>query len=440
MPPVDSLRSLYAQLHNPRLRQPAAYEISRRNTTASGRATSVIRLMSTLLVAAATGTALGSAQTTWWLAAIAPAFAGSLLAIIHTRQDVIEAMVQSPLRPLRPLGRQLNADGWKRVSLPGVLETFAPLLMAWMVGSPAGPFPGHPVAQLAAVAGTLLYSSLGTLHWIIESIFYQPESARTWSVDFARLSRAAVPALLAAVYSLLLSRNTTGATAGYPWLAACFLLLYPAVVFYEKTLASALAEMQPAVMAQRLKDATVVHSSISNPLHYVLLAAKHRPAGESEPLLVYLRGELQRCLNELDHQHPAATIAEVIEEVRSSLLPPDRTRLIVSGPLTSRTLTPMHASLARSVLADLCCNALKEVKDGQLPTATITAEEEQGMLTLRVTDNGPGFAAAGKQEIGTSLTRLRQLLGQLQGQLTIEPGHPAGTKVTASWPLARTES
>ncbi|MFJ6919228.1 ATP-binding protein [Streptomyces sp. NPDC101133] len=434
---VASLRRLYEELHDPRLRQPSTYEISRRNTTASGRATSVIRLLCTLLVIGATATAL-TTQTRWWLAVAAPALVGSLLAILHTRQDLIEAMVQSPLCLLRPLGRQLNADSWTRLNLPGVLETVGPLLMAWMVGSPEGPFAGDSTALLAAAVGTLLYSSLGTLHWITESVFYQPEPTKAWSVGFARLARAAVPALLGLVYGLLLSRNTSGPTVLLPWLSCSFLLLYPATVFYEKTLTNALAEMRPAVVAQRLRDATVVHSSISNPLHYVFLAAKHRPAGDAEPLMIYLRGELQRCLDELDHQHPAATISEIIEGVRNSLLPTDRGRLNVSEPVTTRRLSPMDASLARSILADLCCNALKEVHHGQAPTATVTTHDDQGTLTLRVIDDGPGIRIT-DGTIGTSLTRLRQLLGQLQGHLSIEPAGPVGTVVTASWPLTRSE-
>ncbi|MFF4324142.1 hypothetical protein [Streptomyces sp. NPDC001568] len=442
----QSLTSALAALHDPRLRRPSVYEISRRNTTAMGRATSALRFLAALVFAAALGRVpLGSGGSPWWWVVTVPAFAGSALAVVHTHQDLIEAMMRSRLAPLRVIGRELDLHGWQKVNFPAVLETFGPLVLAWTVGAPAGPFTGHPGAQLIATAATLLYSGLGTLHWIVESVFYQFEPTKAWSVAFARLARAVVPALLGTVYGLLLSRNAdaTGANAGLPWLAAVFLLLYPATVVYERILTSALNEMRPAIVAQRLKDATIVHSSISNPLHYVLLAARERPAADAEPLMIYLRGELRRCLDELDHQHPSATIGEIVDAVRAGLLPDDRHRLAFASPGSPRRLSPMDASLARSILADLCCNALKEVRGGHRPRAVVTAVYEEDVLTLVVSDDGPGFgggadAASGTTAgaaPGTSLVRLRQLLGQLRGNLTFRPGDVTGTVVTASWSL-----
>jgi signal transduction histidine kinase len=423
--------SVWNLLHDPDLRRPAAYMISRRTTTASGRSTSVIRLLCCVIVVAIGLSVVGTGDSAWWLAVAVLPFAGSVLAILHTREEIIAEMMNHRARLVRALGRRLTSGAWTRLNLPGVLETLGPLVMVWMIGEPAGPFTGHPAAQTLAAASTLLYSALGTLHWAIDSVFYQPESTKAWSVSFARLARAVVPLLLGGVYGYLLSRNTDTATAGLPWLALCFLLLYPAVVFFEKSLTSALVEIEPAVIAQRLRDATVVHSSISNPLHFVLMAARRHPAGDAEALLIYLRTELDRCRDELDNQHPPATVGQIVEGVRNSLLPEDRTRLLFDEPDTAALLSPVDASLVRSVLADLCCNALKEVRGDRLPTATVTTDQKDTTITLQVTDDGSGMTE--EWHPGTSLGRLRKLLVQLDGGLTFRPTQPSGTTATASW-------
>ncbi|MET9484517.1 hypothetical protein [Streptomyces sp. NPDC006638] len=434
--PVHVVHHMWELLHDPKLRNRSAYEIACRNTTASGRATSGIRLACSLIVATIAWTTLGPADSPWWPVITVLPFVGSVLAIIHTREDIIGDMTQSRFPPVRMIGAELERGGWKRLNLPAVLETFGPLAMAWMIGAPSGPFAGNADAQLLAASATLLYSGTGTLHWIIESVFYQPNTLEAWSVGFARAARAVVPVLLATVYAVLLSRNTGDTLAALPWLATCFLLLYPATVFYEKALRSAVAEIAPAVMAQRLKDATVVHSSISNPLHYVLMAARNHPAGDAENLIIYLRGELGRCLDELDHEHPPAIVEEIVDGVRDSLLPGDRARVVVDERQASVELSPVDASLARSVLADLCCNALKAGEDGRLPRAVVVTTCTDGRLMIRVTDNGPGMGDGWQP--GDSLRRLGQILAQLDGRLDFHTD-PAGTVVTATWALTRTE-
>lgn len=438
MSPWHLAHRAWELLHDPELRDRATYEIARRNTTASGRATATIRLACSLIVAALTWTTLGPVDSPWWPAITVLPFIGSVLAIIHTREDIIGEMTQSRFFPVRMVGIQLERDGWKRLNLPAFLETLGPLVMAWMVGAPSGPFTGDPGSQLLAASATLLYSGTGTLHWIIESVFYQPNAGEGWPVGVARTARAVAPALLAAVYAALLSRNTGGSLTTLPWLAMCFLLLYPATVFYEKVLRSAVTQIRPAVMAQRLRDATVVHSSISNPLHYVLMAARNQPAGDAENLMIYLRGELGRCLDELDHEHPPATVEEIIDGVRKSLLPEDRSRLSPNEQQASTILHPVDASLARSVLADLCCNALKADGYGQLPRAAVASTCSGGRLTIRVTDDGP--ATGDGWQPGKSLVRLGVLLGQLGGGLDFYPGPSAGMAVAATWTLERTEN
>lgn len=435
--PAHLVRHTWELLHDPKLRDRSPYEIACRNTTASGRPTSVIRLLCSLLVATITWTTLGPTDSPWWPAVTAVAFIGSALAILHTREDLIGAMAQSRFLPVQMIGVELERDSWKRLNLPGVLETVGPLAMAWMIGEPSGPFTGDLDARLLAASATLLYSGMGTLHWIIESVFYKSAASGGLPVAVARAARAGAPVVLGGVYALLLSRNADGTLTALPWLAACFLLLYPATVFYEKVLRSAVTEIEPAVVAQRLKDAAVVHSSISNPLHYVLLAARNHPAGDAENLIIYLRGELDRCLNELDHEHPATTVKEIVAGIRASLLPRDRARLVVDEQPASTVLGPIDASLARSVLADLCCNALKGGGDGRQPRAAVTTACTDGRLTIRVTDDGPGMGDGWQP--GVSLNRLRDILRQLNGSLDFQPGLGTGTVVTATWAVARTE-
>ncbi|MFZ3468291.1 hypothetical protein ACODT3_35810 [Streptomyces sp. 4.24] len=425
----------WMRMHNPKLRERHTYRVAQRATTASGSSTPFIRLLCCLLVLGAglwATTGEGRGDRRWWLALIAVAAVGAALAVVHAQAETIRAMMRSRSWPVRMLGRNLEKFGWNRVNLPGVLETVGPLLMAWMVGAPSGPFQDRPAAQLVGAAATLLFSALGTLHWATDSIFYQPDKSKAWPVGAARLMRAAVPVLLAMAYGSLLARNTGGPTSSLPWLAAVFLLIHPAVVYFERVLMSAEIERRPAVEAQRLTDATVVHARISNPMHFVLTAVRDRPA-EAEQLMVYLRSELERCLQELDHGHDPATVQEVFTSVRGGLLPEDRERLALASSAVDEELTSVDASLTRSVLADLCCNALKEAHAGQLPevVVSVTYDEERFQLVIDVADNGPGMGE--DWQPGPSLRRLHRLLDKKAGGLSYRPNSPAGMVVRAKW-------
>ncbi|MFJ8011403.1 hypothetical protein [Streptomyces sp. NPDC096339] len=421
-------------MHHPKLRQLQTYRVAQRATTASGSSTPFIRLLCCVLVFSAglwATTGEGREDRRWWLLLIAVAAVGAALAVVHAQAETIRAMMRSRFWPVRLLGRNLERFGWNRVNLPGVLETVGPLLMAWLVGEPSGPFEGRPAAQLVAAAATLLFSALGTLHWATDSIFYQPDKTKAWSVGSARLMRAIVPVLLAVVYGGLLARNTDGATNTLPWLAAVFLLIYPAVVYFERVLMSAEIERRPAVEAQRLTDATVVHARISNPMHYVLMAVRDRPA-DAEHLMVYLRSELERCLQELDHGHGPATVQEVFASVRGGLLPADRGRLTLAAGAVDEELTSVDASITRSVLADLCCNALKETRAGRAPEVVVSVAHEEGIhLVVEVADDGPGMGEDWRP--GPSLRRLHNLLDTRGGGLSYRPNGPGGMVVRATW-------
>ncbi|MFE9181364.1 hypothetical protein ACFYN5_34510 [Streptomyces sp. NPDC007126] len=436
-------RSFWQSLHDPGLRSRHTYQVARRATTASGRVTPHLRLFGCLLVLAAGLWAAVeddggvSGDHALWLGVISLPVAGAALAVIHGRAEVIFGLTRSAWGPVRLLGRALYRFSWNRVNLPGILETIGPLVMAWMVGAPSGPFTGHPAAQLVGAAATVLFSALGTLHWATDSIFYQPEKSKAWPVEFARLMRAGAPLLLALVYGCLLSRNTSEATSTLPVLAGALLLVYPAVTYFEHVLRSSEMERRPAVVGQRLADATVVHARISNPLHFVVMAVRERPQADAEALMVYLRGELERCLKELDHGHAPASLAEVAAGVRDSLLPQDRERLVLDEGAAAQTrLSSADASLARCVLSDLCCNALKETRDGQRPRARVGFSREAGdaLLILTVTDDGPGFDDNWQQ--GVSLHRLGQLLRERHGALEFETGPDGrGVVATAQWQL-----
>ncbi|MGW3938369.1 hypothetical protein [Streptomyces phaeochromogenes] len=426
--------SLWTWLHNPGLRTRHTYLIARRSSTSLGRTTTYVRLLCCVIVAITGFSAVGNTSTAWWLTLIVLPFLGSALAIIHAREDIIKVMMYSRLWPLRMLGRNLQSTGWvAQFNLPGILEGVGPLLVAWMVGAPSGPFAEHPAQQIIAAAAVLLYGWLGTLHWAIDSTLYHYLPGLAWPVWFTRLARGVAPAGFAVLYGWLLSRDTTADTVTIPFLAAAFLLLYPSVLVYEQFLASAEIERIPAVMAQRLKDATIVHSNISNPLHFVLMAIRNRSTDDAEALLIYLRGELERCLGELDHGHSPAAFDEVVKGVQNSLLPQDRQRIVLGDRATMGRLTSTDASVARCVLADLCCNALKETREGSDPIALITARLAERRITIQVADDGPGSGE--DWEPGTSLVRLRGFLRELEGDLTWQDNEPTGMVFTACWKL-----
>jgi hypothetical protein len=303
-----------------------------------------------------------------------------------------------------------------------------------VVGNPAGPYAGSPGAYLVASLALLAYATLGIHQWLIDSAFYQPIDS-PMSVARLRTLRAVIPAAAALVYGLLLSQGNQRVLPVVPFLAAVVLIVYPAIRVYEAFLDSARGEREPAVQAQKLLDSSAIHASISNPLHFVQIAARHGRGQEIDALLVFLRGELVRCLRELDEGVPPATVAEIVGGVRESLLPDDRPRLRYDGSGPAERLSPDDAALTRSVLSDLSCNALKEVRDGHRPAAAVGFRREGSRFSVVVADDGPGLPAGWEPAAGTSLARLRHVLHSRQGDLRFTGSPGGGTIVTADWCL-----
>ncbi|MEV0471785.1 hypothetical protein [Streptomyces prunicolor] len=365
---------------------------------------------------------------------IAVPFLGTSLAIVHTYEEAFEAMKASRMWPIRKLGHELAASGWHaRLNVPGVLEGVGPLLLAWVIGSPDGPFVEHPAALLPAAAATLLYGWLSAVHWMLDSSMYLPQGQGI-SVTLARSLRGAAPLVYGGVYAWLLSRGTDGATATVPVLASGMLLLYSAVVLHEGFLRTADRQRKPAVVDQRRTDAMIVHSSVSNPLWYVLTEMRRaHGAADAPALLLYLRGELNRCVQELEDGRGPADFPELVDEVRTGLLPRDRSRLRLGSVEDVDRLDSVDASIARCVIADLCCNALKAGRDGHEPTVTVRAHRVGAAITIEAADDGPGLP--GGWQRGTSLSRLDTVLQSCGGGLAFSENQPAGTLVRASWDM-----
>jgi signal transduction histidine kinase len=82
---------------------------------------------------------------------------------------------------------------------------------------------------------------------------------------------------------------------------------------------------------------------------------------------------------------------EILSEVLTSLHKDTQDKaavLEVEGPLGS---VIGHGPTLNQILANLICNALKFVNDGQAPRIRITASRHENMLRLSVQDNGIGI-------------------------------------------------
>jgi signal transduction histidine kinase len=426
---------MLAWLHDEGLRTRHSHAVAKRASRAIGRTSTVVRVACCVVVIAAGLIARGSAPA-WWLTLVALPLIGTALAIAHAREDAIDWMVDSRLWPVRAIGKELMASGWTaRVNLPGALEALGPIPVMWMIGHSGGPFAQDPAARLIATVALLLYVWLSVIHWVLDSGFYVPHGQAPL-VGVTQLLRGVGPLIYVALYAWLMSANTSGTLTVLPIFAVSLVLVYPVIVVHEQFLRSAEIERHPAVQAQRLIDGMLVHSTISNPLHFVRIAAHDRPAENAAPLLVYLNGELQRCLRELDlGRREPALITEIVEEVRAGLMPEYRERLILSHFDDGLVLSPADAVLARCVLSDLCCNALKAVEDGHRPHVEVDVREQNMVVSIRVADKGPGLSAGWTP--GLSLQRLERVLRSNDGGLSFTPNEVIGTIVTARWTLDR---
>ncbi len=427
---------MLAWLHDQKLRTAHSHAVAKRASTAIGRASTVVRVICCIVVLAGGLVAAGGSASAWWLILVLIPLVGTGLAIAHAREEAVDWMVDSRLWPVRIIGKELMASGWSaQVNLPGALEALGPIPLMWVIGYSGGPFAQHPAARLIATVALLLYVWLSLIHWILDSSFYAP-NGQAPLVGVTRLLRGVGPLVYIALYAWLLSAHTAGTLTVLPLFAVFLALVYPVVVVHEQFLRSAEIERHPAVQAQRLIDSMLVHSTISNPLHFVRIAAHDRPAESAAPLLVYLGGELQRCLRELDlGRREPALVAEIVDEVRAGLMPQYRERLILSRFDGGLILSPADAVLARCVLSDLCCNALKAVEDGYHPNVEVEVQEQDMVVTIRVADNGPGLPAGWMP--GLSLQRLDRVLRSNDGGLNFASNELTGTIVTARWTLDR---
>ena len=74
-------------------------------------------------------------------------------------------------------------------------------------------------------------------------------------------------------------------------------------------------------------------------------------------------------------------------------------------------------------------------KHAQATTCEVRIEVEAGWLTLKVIDNGKGMLK--NDQMGVGLSSMKERAVELGGRLTIQPGEPSGTCVTAQIPIDR---
>lgn len=144
----------------------------------------------------------------------------------------------------------------------------------------------------------------------------------------------------------------------------------------------------------------------------------------------------------------AVDLHEVIDDVIDQLTPliNSTDAIITVGPLPSVTGEP--ASL-RAVVRNFVSNALVYRSPERQPEIKITAEADQEMVTISVTDNGLGVDPAdverlfqmfqrgtsGQPGTGIGLALCTRLISRLDGEVGAEPLAPHGSRFWFSLPL-----
>jgi signal transduction histidine kinase len=255
--------------------------------------------------------------------------------------------------------------------------------------------------------------------------------------------RVSLPAVAAACYASLLWMNHRTLST-LPFLAVGMLLLYPVVTLYEWVLTWSRHARDPAINEVSLIHAAVLHRALSNPLHALQALARGRPAESIEGRLADLRVLLDRCTSEIERNRAEPTTVRVIvDELAGALMIEDANRIQLVVSEIPEVLSSLDTQLLRCVLADLCCNALKEVRGQHFPTASVTVRRtalagHRQSITVEVADDGPGVAAVAVESTrNSSIQRLDRILATFGGGLQVGPGRHGGALAVAKWTSAR---
>jgi len=256
-----------------------------------------------------------------------------------------------------------------------------------------------------------------------------------WAVRYGRRAGAIAALILSGCDFLLRSEKITVALNG-----VVLLLLAGVVVGHLARLAAEVeAERQHAVEVEatsreRERLARDIHDSVLQVL--AMVQRRGAEAGGEAAELGRLAGQQEAALRSLVGSGPAATPSGEVD-LRALVLPVQADQVTVSAPAQSVRLEKEAAGeLAAAIRA-----ALDNVRRhcGERTRAWVLVEDEPGLVTVTVRDDGPGIpagrlaeaAAAGRLGVSHSICgRLREL----GGDATIRSVPGEGTEVELRLP------
>ncbi|MFB8005232.1 hypothetical protein [Nocardia sp. NPDC056000] len=421
-------------LHNVRLRSADIYDTARGTSLEIGRTNAIVRSGCAILLGALS---IWCGQP-WWVVAVVPAALGSVLAYLHTREDLLVTWAESRFVLARTIANHLLDVSWKgTANLAGISEALGGFLLVLVTGWPGGPFDAYPERMVLAAVPAVIYVASSWTQVLTDSSIYRTDTD-AMNLTVTRGIRAFVPVVGAVVCGVLLSLDAHEGSRYVPLLASTLLLIYPIVRTYEAVLGAADRARKPALYRVRINDAMLVHAQIGAPIHYMRLAAKDRPE-DVENLMAYMRNELESCMLNISEPNQPLSVDDLIAGILKFLPEEARGRLRVIDGSDSRPVGNADAPVARGVLSDLCCNALKSYDGAAWPTVTVrvtsryraSGDSRLRMIEIVVTDDGPGLPV--NWTMGESLQRLQLVLRRHGGDLQIQDRPTTGVIATARW-------
>ncbi len=158
---------------------------------------------------------------------------------------------------------------------------------------------------------------------------------------------------------------------------------------------------------------------------------------QAEAMINDLREDLRSATAEIrqlvyDLRPPMLDDLGLIGAIRNSKILGGGVHIDVSAP----DPMPKLSAAVEVAVYRIASEALHNVaKHAQATTCEVRVEVEAGWLTLKVIDNGKGMLK--NDQMGVGLTSMKERAVELGGRLTIQPGEPNGTCVTAQIPIDR---
>lgn len=209
-------------------------------------------------------------------------------------------------------------------------------------------------------------------------------------------------------------------------------------------------------------------SSVANYAATAEALSQREPAG-SEKLAgvltsigreAFRAGEIIRRLRHLVRKKTPGSLPVEISEIIFETVELFKTQHVTASGLVQvdvpQDLPTVQADSVQiqQVLLNLLVNArdAMEVQSDRIPTIEVTAQFEDGMVSVAVADNGIGIASADPDAIfepyfttrekgtGLGLAISRTIIETHGGKITAENGSPFGTQITFSLPASRSQA